>query len=174
MKTGAGSTWIESIFPLQTLTGSLQDSQKCLTLWDRNLCDGTSPAPLDADTNGGTSTLGLAEFCNGNFLTVRGTYAEYTNIGNFVRRGGPALGVTAYPYPSIASTDLSNFLQILPLLEPPMETEYIDSLLRRAVRELLSRSIVPLTCWLRFGQINFLLMVCTRTIRTLWRAITPS
>jgi hypothetical protein len=44
--------------------------------WDRHMYQGHASA-LNADTNGGTSTLGLAEWCNGNFLGARHLYGEY-------------------------------------------------------------------------------------------------
>lgn len=72
--------------------------------WDRNLYNGTTYAPLDASENGG-ATLGLAEWCNGNFLTVRGSYVEYPG-----QNTNGSFGVTNYPYPSVNSTDLSNYL----------------------------------------------------------------
>jgi hypothetical protein len=73
--------------------------------WDRGLYSGTSFAPLDADTNCECSTLGLAEFCNGNFLTIRGSYADLSGANT-----NGSFGVSAYPYPKTTSTDLSTFL----------------------------------------------------------------
>jgi hypothetical protein len=58
--------------------------------WDRHLYNG-SAAALKADVNGGTSTLGLAEWCNGNFLGVRHLYGEYF----------PKTSISYYPYPSL-------------------------------------------------------------------------
>jgi hypothetical protein len=72
--------------------------------WDRNLYNGTSYAPLNANENGGP-TLGLAEFCNGNFLTVRGSYFEFPG-----KNTNGSFGVTAYRYPSIYSTDFIHYL----------------------------------------------------------------
>ena len=43
--------------------------------WDRHLYNG-DPQALDSDANGGTQ-LGLAEFCNGNFLGERHSYGDY-------------------------------------------------------------------------------------------------
>jgi hypothetical protein len=58
--------------------------------WDRHLYNGNAAA-LDADVNGGTSTLGLAEWCNGNFLGLRHSYAEYSSAGD----------IRHYPFPSL-------------------------------------------------------------------------
>jgi hypothetical protein len=70
--------------------------------WDTGLYvpSVTGTAPLTANENGGP-TLGLAEFCNGNFLTVRGSYGEYPQLAN--------AGGQVYTYPSIYSTDFSHF-----------------------------------------------------------------
>jgi hypothetical protein len=66
--------------------------------WDRHIYHGTNPEVLTAETNGGTSTLGLAEWCNGNFLGARHLYPEYypTKTND----------IKYYPYPSRdSSTD---------------------------------------------------------------------
>jgi hypothetical protein len=65
--------------------------------WDRHMYQ-RSAAALNAETNGGTSTLGLAEWCNGNFLGARHLYPEYypTKTND----------IKYYPYPSRdSSTD---------------------------------------------------------------------
>jgi hypothetical protein len=61
--------------------------------WNRHLYNG-NPSALDADLSGGSSTLGLAEWCNGNFLGDRHIYAEYFHPGD----------VRYYPLPSLANT----------------------------------------------------------------------
>ncbi|HEX3856072.1 MAG TPA: hypothetical protein VHY30_02110 [Verrucomicrobiae bacterium] len=52
--------------------------------WDRHKYNGSSSVALTADNNedpnGGPNTLGLAEWCNGNFLGARHTYAEYFSL----------------------------------------------------------------------------------------------
>jgi hypothetical protein len=58
--------------------------------WDRHMYHGNNPAVLNADNNGGTNTLGLAEWCNGNFLGARHLYAEYY----------PTNDIRYFPYPS--------------------------------------------------------------------------
>ncbi len=58
--------------------------------WNRHLYNGSSSAELIADTNGGTSTLGLAEFSNGNFLGARHLFPEYFTPGD----------IQYYPFPS--------------------------------------------------------------------------
>ncbi|HEX3856076.1 MAG TPA: DUF642 domain-containing protein [Verrucomicrobiae bacterium] len=62
--------------------------------WDRHLYNGSSSAALNADNNenpnGGLNTLGLAEWCNGNFLGARHLYAEYYQTND----------IRYYPYPS--------------------------------------------------------------------------
>ena len=63
--------------------------------WDRHLYN-RNPAVLSADTSGGSNTLGLAEWCNGNFLGVRHKYAEYYQTNS----------IKYYPFPSrTTSTD---------------------------------------------------------------------
>jgi uncharacterized protein YjbJ (UPF0337 family) len=57
--------------------------------WDRHLYN-RDASKLDADVNGGTSTLGLAEWCNGNFLGARHLYAEYYETNS----------IKYYPFPS--------------------------------------------------------------------------
>jgi hypothetical protein len=69
---------------------------KMQDFWDRNLYGGNAPA-LNIDANGGTQ-LGLAEFCNGNFLGERHIYAEAFSPGD----------ISYYPFPSLlTSTDYS-------------------------------------------------------------------
>ena len=66
--------------------------------WDRHLYNG-NPAALGADLSGGANTLGLAEWCNGNFLGARHLFPEYFKPG----------GVGYYPFPSRDhSTDYSD------------------------------------------------------------------
>jgi hypothetical protein len=61
--------------------------------WDRQLYNG-DVSKLVADNNenpnGGPNTLGLAEWCNGNFLGDRHLFPEYYNPGD----------IEYYPYPS--------------------------------------------------------------------------
>ncbi|MFZ0827849.1 MAG: DUF642 domain-containing protein [Verrucomicrobiia bacterium] len=57
--------------------------------WDRHLYDGSSAALDDVEADGGTQ-LGLAEWCNGNFLGDRHQYADYYTNGD----------IRYYPYPS--------------------------------------------------------------------------
>jgi hypothetical protein len=63
--------------------------------WDRHLYNG-SAAALTAAENGGAQ-LGLAEWCNGNFLGDRHSYAEYFPARN--SDGTP--DIMWYPYPSL-------------------------------------------------------------------------
>jgi hypothetical protein len=70
--------------------------------WDRHLYNGSATA-LDTDANGGTQ-LGLAEFCNGNFLGERHTYGEFFLPGT--------LGY--YPYPSFGTSINSSQIQAHP------------------------------------------------------------
>ena len=63
--------------------------------WDRHLYNGHEQALNDAE-GGGSDTLGLAEWCNGNFIGDRHQYAEYYSQGD----------IRYYPYPSLEdSTD---------------------------------------------------------------------
>jgi|GEM_PF-4534917 len=62
--------------------------------WDRHKYNGDA-TKLNADLGGGPNTLGLAEWCNGNFLGARHQYAEYYPLGD----------ICHYPYPSLAGTD---------------------------------------------------------------------
>ncbi len=64
--------------------------------WDRELYTGTSAAPLN--NSSGTSTLGLAEFSNGNLLSEDSLYKENTS------------GVHNFPYPSLLTG--TNFISI--------------------------------------------------------------
>jgi len=66
--------------------------------WDRGLYNGNADA-LTADAEGGQQ-LGLAEFCNGNFLGDRHQYAEY--YPQFING---TKNVEWYPYPSRTGTD---------------------------------------------------------------------
>jgi Concanavalin A-like lectin/glucanases superfamily len=83
--------------------GSILDWQgdgftKLNDFWDRGLYNSDS-SKLNADTNGGSSTLGLAEWCNGNFLGARYLFPEYFKPGD----------IEYYPYPSRnTSTDYSD------------------------------------------------------------------
>lgn len=61
--------------------------------WDRHKYNGSATA-LDAETNGGANTLGMAEWCNGNFVGVRHSYAEYSAPGD----------IRYYPYPSLSNS----------------------------------------------------------------------
>jgi hypothetical protein len=67
--------------------------------WDRHLYNGTSSQPLvdSEDPTKPTSTLGLAEWCNGNFLGDRHSYAEYF----FQHNLDGSKNVKWYPYPSL-------------------------------------------------------------------------
>jgi hypothetical protein len=66
--------------------------------WNRHLYNGDAAA-LGADKNenpnGGPHTLGLAEWCNGNFPGERHQYAAYYPQGD----------IRHYPYPSLSGTD---------------------------------------------------------------------
>jgi len=64
--------------------------------WDRHLYNGTSSQPLidNEDPTKPTSTLGLAEWCNGNFLGERHTYAEFFD----------KTSIKYYPFPSLTNT----------------------------------------------------------------------
>ena len=64
--------------------------------WDRGLYTGATASPLNADS--GTSTLGLAEFSNGNFVSEDALYKENTS------------GVHNFPYPSLLTG--TNFIAI--------------------------------------------------------------
>ena len=70
--------------------------------WDRHFyAPGNNSSALDADNNenpnGGPNTLGLAEWCNGNFLGDRHSYAEYF----FQHNLDGSKNVKWYPYPSL-------------------------------------------------------------------------
>ena len=66
--------------------------------WNRHSYNGNSAALDNAETNGGTQ-LGLAEWCNGNFLGARHLFPEYFKPGD----------VEYYPFPSRDhSTDYSD------------------------------------------------------------------
>jgi hypothetical protein len=70
--------------------------RKLEDFWDRHTYRGNASA-LSNDASGGTQ-LGLAEWCNGNFLGVRHLYAEYY----------PTNSIKHYPYPSRStSTDFN-------------------------------------------------------------------
>jgi hypothetical protein len=74
--------------------------------WDTGLYNPTvtGTTPLD-ENESGTITLGLAEYCNGNFLTVRGVYGDLlTSLGANL---SPSLGVSQDHYPISQSTDLA-------------------------------------------------------------------
>jgi len=74
--------------------------------WDRHLYDGTSSQPLNDSENSmkSTNTLGLAEWCNGNFIGDRHQYEEYLNPDEEYPLDPPPIGY--YPYPSLRkSTD---------------------------------------------------------------------
>lgn len=67
--------------------------------WDRHLYNGSATALDNAESVGGADTLGLAEWCNGNFLGARHLFPEYFNPGD----------VEYYPFPSRDhSTDYSD------------------------------------------------------------------
>lgn len=82
--------------------------------WNRHKYDGSSSAALVADANedpnGGPNTLGLAEWCNANFLGARHMYADYYPKGD-IRR---------YPYPSLHSTDYSQIQAKFPAAVHPI------------------------------------------------------
>jgi hypothetical protein len=61
--------------------------------WDRHLY-ADNPPVLDTAENGGQQ-IGMAEWCNGNFLGARHQYAEYYLPGD----------IRYYPYPSLDGTD---------------------------------------------------------------------
>ncbi len=61
--------------------------------WDRHLYNGSSAALDNAEADGGTQ-LGLAEWCNGNFLGERHKYAEFYN----------QTSIKYYPFPSLKNT----------------------------------------------------------------------
>ena len=62
--------------------------------WDRGLYTGTSAAPLNNDS--GETTLGLAEFSNGNFLSEDSVYREV-----------PSPALHHYEFPSESGTDFA-------------------------------------------------------------------
>ncbi len=61
--------------------------------WDRHLYNGNSSALDNAEANGGVQ-LGLAEWCNGNFLGARHTYGELFSKSS----------IKYYPFPSFKNT----------------------------------------------------------------------
>ena len=73
-----------------------QGFSQLLDFWDRNLYKNNSSAALIAEAVG-TTNLGLAEFCNGNFLGENALYKECADSPNHV-----------FPFPSLASTTYSN------------------------------------------------------------------
>lgn len=58
--------------------------------WDTGKYAALGVSALNGDTAGGAGTLGLAEWCNGNFLGDRHSYAEYFKPGD----------IRYYPYPA--------------------------------------------------------------------------
>lgn len=68
---------------------------KILDFWDRGHYAGNASA-LDAEANGGEK-LGLAEFCNGNFLGEDATYAEFFSPGSLHYFPLPSLTNTTQP-----------------------------------------------------------------------------
>jgi len=72
--------------------------------WDRGLFYGQSTSPLVANETTGP-TLGLAEYCNGNFLTVRGTYGDL--LGKLGYNFNLTYGMSQDYYPTTQSTDLA-------------------------------------------------------------------
>jgi hypothetical protein len=72
--------------------------------WDRHLYNGSASALNNAEAPNGTQ-LGLAEWCNGNFLGARHLYAEYYQPSD----------IEYYPYPSRnTSTDYPQKVANLP------------------------------------------------------------
>ena len=85
--------------------------------WDRHLYNGNSAA-LKADLSGGSKTLGLAEFVNGNFLGDRHTYAEYFHPGD----------IEYYPFPSVISgTDFRRWAPSRTIHGAYIDTEYLKN-----------------------------------------------
>jgi hypothetical protein len=68
-------TNFEINFQMAPLNWTLAGFTNLASFWDRNLYNGTDVVPLEDDVDSGP-LLGLAEFCNGNFLTVTGTYGN--------------------------------------------------------------------------------------------------
>jgi hypothetical protein len=86
---------LKNVASLNYGDGSMLDWQgagftKMEDFWDRHLYNGSYMA-LNNDANGVSGAqLGLAEFCNGNFLGVRHSYAEYYQPSS----------IQHYPFPS--------------------------------------------------------------------------
>jgi hypothetical protein len=77
---------------------------KLKDFWDRGFYNGTSAQPLidNEDSNQPKKQLGLAEFCNGNFVGERHTYMELMGSSSPFR----------YPFPSLYSgTDINQLLK---------------------------------------------------------------
>jgi hypothetical protein len=88
---------------------------KLQDFWDRHLYNG-SGTPLAADVSGGANTLGLAEWCNGNFLGQRHLYRELFARGN----------ICYYPFPSIYSTDISSWAPSKDISGAFIDTEFVS------------------------------------------------
>jgi hypothetical protein len=66
--------------------------------WDRDKLRANGASALNADLNGGADTLGLAEFCNGNFIGQRAVYAEFFPNHNDIHYFAfPSLAYTTQP-----------------------------------------------------------------------------
>jgi len=88
---------------------------KLQDFWDRNLYTG-NPTALDNDTvqyPGFGTMLGLAEFCNGNYLGEDALYAEYFKAGDKQYFPHPSLTNTTFPQlrASLASGAATTFLR---------------------------------------------------------------
>lgn len=80
--------------------------KKLEDFWDRGFYNGTSAQPLidSEDINQPAKELGLAEWCNGNFIGDRHTYSEIIPAGNPFH----------YPYPSLNNGTDWNLLRANP------------------------------------------------------------
>ncbi len=66
--------------------------------WDRDKLRTQGATALNNDLSGGAATLGLAEFCNGNFIGQRAVYAEFV----------PTSDIHYFAFPSLANTTQPN------------------------------------------------------------------
>lgn len=65
--------------------------------WNRGFLRTSGRTALNNDLSGGSATLGLAEFCNGNFIGQRAIYGELVSQGDIHHFAFPSLADTTQP-----------------------------------------------------------------------------